>query len=63
MWSGGAPVTIFPTGTLSVLGDALRAPVGPIHWAGSETARSCMGFMEGAVESGQRAAKEILARV
>jgi monoamine oxidase len=61
-WSGGAPVTIFPTGTLSVLGDALRAPVGPIHWAGSETARACMGFMEGAVESGQRAAAEILAR-
>ena len=61
-WSGGGPVTIFPTGTLSVLGDALRAPVGPIHWAGSETARSCMGFMEGAVESGQRAAEEILAR-
>lgn len=60
LWSGGAPVTIFPTGTLSVLGDALRAPVGPIHWAGSETARACMGFMEGAVESGQRAAEEIL---
>ena len=57
-WSGGAPITIFPTGVLSVHGAALREPIGRIHWAGTETARQCMGFIEGAVESGQRAAKE-----
>ena len=60
-WSGGAPITLFPTGTLSVHGPALRAPIGRIHWAGTETARQCMGFIEGAVESGQRAAEEVLA--
>jgi monoamine oxidase len=60
-WSGGAPITLFPTGTLSVHGPALRQPIGRIHWAGTETARQCMGFIEGAVESGQRAAAEVLA--
>jgi monoamine oxidase len=59
-WSGGAPITLFPTGTLSVHGPALREPIGRIHWAGTETARQCMGFIEGAVESGQRAAEEVL---
>jgi monoamine oxidase len=59
-WSGGAPIALFPTGTLSVHGPALREPIGRIHWAGSETARQCMGFIEGAVESGQRAAAEVL---
>ena len=57
---GGAPIAIFPTGTLSTHGAALREPIGRIHWAGTETARQCMGFIEGAVESGQRAAEEVL---
>jgi monoamine oxidase len=60
-WSGGGPVVLFPTGTLSVHGPALREPIGRIHWAGTEIARQCMGFIEGAVESGQRAAGEVLA--
>jgi monoamine oxidase len=59
-WSGGAPIALFPTGTLSVHGPALREPIGRIHWAGTETARQCMGFIEGAVESGQRVAGEVL---
>ena len=58
-WSGGGPIAIFPTGTLSTHGAALRAPVGRVHWAGTETARECMGFIEGAVESGQRVADEV----
>ena len=62
-WSGGAPIALFPTGTLSVHGPALREPIGRIHWAGTETARQCMGFIEGAVESGQRAADEVLKAV
>ncbi|MGW5456191.1 flavin monoamine oxidase family protein [Nocardia sp. NPDC003979] len=31
-----------------------------IHWAGTETARRCNGYLEGAVESGKRAAHEVL---
>lgn len=60
-WSGGAPIATFPPGTLSVFGPALRAPVGRIHWAGTETARESTGFMEGAVESGERVAAEVAA--
>lgn len=62
-WSGGCPIATFPPGTLSVFGPALRAPVGCIHWAGTETATSCPGFMEGALESGERAAAEVRARL
>ena len=33
--------------------------VGPIHWAGSETAVVWSGYMDGAIESGERAAREV----
>jgi monoamine oxidase len=59
-WSGGGPVAIFGPGALSAHGAALREPVGRVHWAGTETARRCLGFIEGAVESGRRAADEVL---
>ena len=38
-----------------------REPVGPVHWAGTETATVWSGYMDGAVSSGQRAAAEVLA--
>lgn len=60
-YSGGAPVVLFGQGALSVHGRALRAPVGRIHWAGTETALECTGFMEGALESGERVADEVAA--
>jgi monoamine oxidase len=59
-FSGGAPVGFHPPGALSGCGKALREPIDGIHWAGTETAREWTGFMEGAIESGQRAANEIL---
>ncbi|MET7770547.1 flavin monoamine oxidase family protein [Nocardia sp. NPDC005366] len=45
--------------TLTRFGRALRAPIGPLHWAGTETATRWAGYMDGAVESGQRVAREI----
>jgi len=60
-YSGGCPFGNVPPGVLTACGTALRAPVGRIHWAGTETARQCMGYMEGALESGDRAADEVLA--
>ncbi len=60
-FSGGAPIATFPPGTLSIFGPALRRPCGRIHWAGTETARECCGFMEGALEAGDRVADEVLA--
>jgi monoamine oxidase len=41
-------------------GRALREPVGRVHWAGTETAARWNGYMDGAVESGQRAARAVL---
>jgi monoamine oxidase len=38
-----------------------RQPIGPIHWAGTETATEWSGYMDGAVQSGERAADEVLA--
>ena len=52
---GGIPAT----GALVAYGDRLRAPVGRIHWAGTETSNYWNGYMDGAVRSGERAAKEV----
>ena len=50
-----------PPGVLTQFGRALRAPVGRIHWAGSETATVSHGSIDGAIRSGERAAAEVLA--
>jgi monoamine oxidase len=60
-WSGGGPVANFATGGWTASGPALRQPVGPIHWAGTETASRWNGYIDGAVSSGERAAQEALA--
>jgi monoamine oxidase len=59
-WTRGCPVGIAGPGTLLAYGEQLRAPVGTIHWAGTETSTYWNGYMDGAVRSGQRAAKEVL---
>lgn len=60
-WSLGGMVGHFTTGALTNYGPALRRPVGRIHWASTETATLMHGLMEGAVRSGERAAREVLA--
>ena len=57
----GGPTAAVPPGSWTRFGPWLRAPVGPIHWAGTETAEVWTGFLDGAVRSGQRAAAEITA--
>jgi monoamine oxidase len=47
-------------GTLTRYGRSLRPPTGPLHWAGTETAMRWAGYMDGAAESGQRAAREVI---
>ncbi|WP_438022409.1 flavin monoamine oxidase family protein [Sorangium sp. So ce233] len=59
-WSSGCASPLKP-GVLSAYGRALRAPVGRIHWAGTDTSPVWSGFMEGAVRSGERAAGEVIA--
>lgn len=59
-FSRGCYAGVFPTGTWTALGPALRQPCGRIHWAGTETAEVWNGYMEGAVRSGERTALEVL---
>ena len=60
-WSRGCYTGIAPPGVLTDYGERLRRPVGRVHWAGTETATLWQGYMEGAVQSGERAAEEVLA--
>jgi monoamine oxidase len=59
-WTRGCPVCRFGPGGWTAWGPWLRPPVGRVHWAGTETATEWCGYMEGAVQSGERAAAEVL---
>jgi monoamine oxidase len=59
----GGPTAAVPPGSWTRFGRSLRQPVGPIHWAGTETADEWTGFMDGAVRSGRRAAAEVADRL
>lgn len=57
----GGPVACLGPGVLTGCGPSLRAPIGTVHWAGTETASVWSGYIEGALESGERAAAEVVA--
>ncbi|HEY2794899.1 MAG TPA: FAD-dependent oxidoreductase [Micromonosporaceae bacterium] len=58
-WSGGCYGAFATPGTLTRYGSALREVIGPIHFAGTETATRWAGYIDGAAESGKRAAVEV----
>jgi monoamine oxidase len=58
-WSTGC-VASLPPGMFAPA-SSWRAPHGRIHFAGTETADAWPGYMEGAIEAGERAADEIIA--
>ena len=59
-WTRGCYAGYMPPGVWSDYGEALRTPVGRIHWAGTETSDVFMGYMDGAVRSGERASAEVV---
>jgi monoamine oxidase len=59
-WSRGGPVSQLSPGTVTDFLPVLTQPFGNVHWAGTETAGYWNGYMDGAVSSGERAAKEVL---
>ncbi|KAF7555914.1 hypothetical protein G7Z17_g1799 [Cylindrodendrum hubeiense] len=59
-YSKGGPVAYAPPGVLSSFGPYLRASSGNLYFAGTETSTYWTGFMDGAIRSGERVAKEIL---
>jgi monoamine oxidase len=62
-WTRGCYGSHMPPGAWTAYGPALRAPIGPLHWAGAEYATVWNGYMDGAVRSGEATAREALARL
>lgn len=58
---GGGYVALAQLGTSEGIPPIACTPVGDIHWAGAETARDHPGYLEGAIESGTRVAREVIA--
>lgn len=60
-WIRGNPNPVMPPGLMtSEAGKSIAAPVGDIHFVGTETAVVWKGYMEGAVRSGVRGAAEVI---
>jgi monoamine oxidase len=62
-WVGGGYSGVMRPGGWFRAGAALRAPVGPIHWASAESATEWNGYVEGALDAGSRAATEVLSEL
>ncbi len=58
---GGGYSGVMAPGSWPEAGPGLIAPVGSLHWAGSETSSTWTGYVECALASGFRAADEVLA--
>jgi monoamine oxidase len=57
---GGGYQCYAPPGVMTNGFHELRDAIGPIHFAGTETAVQYYGYVEGAIEAGERAAHEVL---
>ncbi len=64
VWDGastpGGAYAYYPPGYMTSQHGIEWESEGPVHFAGEHTSRVAQGFLEGAVESGQRAAREVL---
>jgi monoamine oxidase len=61
-WTRGCFTGFLTPGATSLFGPAVRDPVGPIRWAGTETATTWPSFIDGAIRSGEREADAIRKR-
>ena len=59
-WSRGCYGASMGPGVMTTVGKVIRQPHGRVHWAGTETSTKWMGYIEGAIRSGERAAEEVL---
>lgn len=62
-WTRGCYGAHLPPGAWTQVGAALREPIGPIHWAGTETAVRWCGYIDGAITSGERASRAVHAEL
>ncbi len=58
-WTEGCVSPLRP-GVLTSVGSVLAESCGRIHWAGTETSDVWNGYMDGAVRSGRRVARDVL---
>jgi monoamine oxidase len=58
-WTRGCYVGLMSPNTMTQFGKYLRTPFQHIHFAGTETAERWCGYLDGAIESGYRAAAEL----
>lgn len=61
IYSGGGIFAHLPPGVWTRYGHLLHQPLDRVHFAGTETSSAGHGSINGAVESGERAASEVLA--
>ncbi|GAA1506582.1 flavin monoamine oxidase family protein [Nocardioides humi] len=59
--AGGGYVALPAPGTTAGIPPVSHLPAGTVHWAGSETAEDHPGYLEGAIDAGERAAREVAA--
>jgi monoamine oxidase len=61
-WSRGCYGASMGPGIMTTVGKVIRQPHGRIHWAGTETSTKWMGYIDGAIRSGERAVDEVQER-
>uniref|UniRef100_G3MP60 Amine oxidase n=1 Tax=Amblyomma maculatum TaxID=34609 RepID=G3MP60_AMBMU len=59
-YAGGCYTCMMPPGFLTTFRNGIREPVGRLFFAGTETASQWSGYINGAIQAGERAAKEVL---
>ena len=59
-WARGGYSGYMPPGVMNGLGDTVHEPTGNIYWAGDQMTSKFLGYVEGAIESGLKAANDIL---
>ncbi|OBR53137.1 flavin monoamine oxidase family protein [Paraburkholderia tropica] len=59
-FSRGCYAGVMPAGAWTSFGPLLAKPVGHIFWAGTETATCWNGYIEGAIQAGERAVAEAI---
>lgn len=62
-WTRGCFTGFLTPGATMLFKAAVRDPVGPLHWAGTETSTVWPSFIDGAIRSGEREADLIRKRV
>ncbi|CAN8013487.1 unnamed protein product, partial [Ixodes persulcatus] len=59
-YSGGCYTSMIPPGLLTTFRSVLRDPIGRLFFAGTETATEWSGYINGGIQAGERAAREVL---